>query len=130
MSSPEAGLLGRVVPGFPKPQEYTNSSFPTNFMTFWSIVERAECDAQSKNNHLWDGLNLQALESSMLPLVSSALYILSSFPLLHFLLRFFVFCIPLYVPVSLSFALPVHGFKAIRDHGCSVPLPPPSDRLL
>jgi hypothetical protein len=48
MSSPEADLLGRVVLGFPKPLEYTDSFLPTSSVTFWSTVERAQCGAQSR----------------------------------------------------------------------------------
>ena len=58
---------------------------PTSFVTFSSIVERANLDSQSRRIPLWDGLNLQALWCSMLPLVSSTLCLL--------LLYFTILCV-------------------------------------
>jgi len=65
-------------------------------MTSWSIVERAECDAQSGQIPLWEGLNLQALWCSMLPMVGTALC------LFCLALLFYVFSPPLRVHCSLS----------------------------
>lgn len=58
----------------------------------------------------------------MLPLVSSALY-LSFFLYFNVFLSLF-FCPPLRVLLCHS-ALPMHGFKEIHSHGCSIPLPLP-----
>ena len=82
MSSPEADYLGRVVSWITQVTGVHRLSLPTSSMTFWSTVERAKFDAQSGYIPLWDGLNIQALWFSMLPLTTrpSVFFYFASLP--------------------------------------------------
>ncbi len=66
----------------PSHLEYTDSCSSYQLCDLGSIVERANYDAQSRHIPLREGLNLQALWCSMLPMVSSALYLFCSASLL------------------------------------------------
>ena len=105
------GLARRFLDS-PKPLEYTDSFLCQLF------------DLSGLTDPLRDGLNL-----------SSSLVLDPAFgqldPLSSFCFRFNVFFTSLSsVFLSVCLLLSVHGFKAIRAQGYSVPLPPPSDRLL
>lgn len=53
------------------------------------------------------------------------------FASLFLLFPVFIFFFSLFLSMSyLSFLFSIHVFKAIRSHGCSIPLPPSSDCLL
>ena len=112
----------------PSHLEYTDSCSSYQLCDPRSTVERANCDAQSVHIHLWEGLILQALWCTMLPMVSSALCLLCLALLLS------VLSPPLRVHGSLSllvawtlhseslsksqFTVSVHGFS----HSTSMPV--------
>jgi len=81
----------------PSHSEYTDSCSSYQLCDPRSTLERANYDAQSGQIPLWEGLNLQSLWCSMLPVVSSALC------LLCLALLFSVFSPPLRVHCSPSF---------------------------
>ena len=106
-----------MVLGCPKPLEYTNS------------VAYQFFDLSGLTNPLRDGLNLSS--SLVLDATFGQLGPLSSFCFFFFAsLSSSLFCLlSSILPLRVSSIL-CHGFKAIRAHGCSIPLPPPSDSLL
>ena len=108
MSSPDSRfcLAGWFLDS-PSHSEFTNSFSSYQLCDPWSTVERAKCDSQSGQIPLWEGLNLQALWCSTLPVVSSALC------LLCLALLFSVFSPPLRVHCSLSLLVawtPLYSF--------------------
>ena len=62
MSSPEADFAWQGGSWIPQATWSTQTLLlPTSSVTSPSTVERAKCDAQSRQIPLWEGLNLQAL---------------------------------------------------------------------
>lgn len=108
-------MPSRVVLGFPKPLECTDSFAYQLF------------DLSGLTYPLGDGLNLS---SSLVLDIAFA----QRSPLSSYFFSFTVFFASLsYVFLSLCLIFSVHGFKAfkaIHSHVCSIPLPPPSNRLL
>lgn len=134
MSSPEVGLLGKVVLGFPKPLEYTDSSSST--------VARAQCGGQLEQIPLWNGSNLSS--SLVLDAASGQLDPLSSFCFCFTVFFFSVYfvllsgfwplcllCSSLELFSNLTRAFCLYSWLlVIRNHAYSVPLPPLSIHLL
>ena len=125
--SPETKLLGRVVLGFPKPLECTDS-FPYQLLTFLVFNGRSPMWCYVLTDPLRDGLNLSS--SLVLDAACGQLGPLSFCFLLHCLI-FSVF-FPFFSFPHLRSLLPlsVYGFKANRSHDCLIPLLPPSDYVL
>jgi len=76
VSSPKAGLLGRVVLGFPKPLEYTNSSSSYQLcdLLVYSGKSQMWCSVRTKSFMGW--LKSSSSLCSMVPLVSLTLCLL------------------------------------------------------
>jgi len=85
----------------PSHSEFTDSFSSYQLYDPWSTVERAKCDAQFGQIPLWEGLNLQALWCSILPMVSSTLYLLC----LALLLSMFLSLLIAWTPLNSGFQL-------------------------
>ena len=102
MSSPDADFSWQGGSWIPQATQSSQTLF-SSYQLYdpWSTVERAKCDAQFGQIPLWEGLNLQALWCSILPMVSSTLYLLC----LALLLSMFLSLLIAWTPLNSGFQL-------------------------